>query len=132
MKKLILFSSLPILSLPLPFVISCSKSTPDYYQMSWSVDQEKVEELKKSGWESFNSEANTVEKILKVIKSEQGWVEKYTKQALEDGWFKKIEFENNNGKPGKLVFELLKEKSINGKNKNCPYKLPNGSYEAKY
>lgn len=133
-KKILLpftLFSLPIVSLP--FITSCGSSYSDYSQMLWTYDKEKINN-EKQNWQSFNSETISKEKLIKVIKGNGTYLDYITKDALNQGWFEKIEFENKDNKPGKLIIKLFSSKTIEnseGKKMNCPYRLPNGSLEWK-
>lgn len=126
MKKKILFVSSIVTasSFSILPVISCSNSSSVSYKvMTWEIDDKKVSELKKN-YSSFNSEPVSLDKLKKIIKTKTNdpYIDPYTKEAFKKGWFEQIYFD---GKPGSLVIKLKSEQKINNKTVSCQYRLPN-------
>lgn len=138
-KSLFLYlTPIPICAIPVIATISC-QATVDQQTMNWTIDAQKVQKLRSSqtSIDNFNKIALSVEKLKEVIKLDKinnnngnDFIERYTLNAFNEGWFETISFENNSNK--KLVIRLKKTKEINGKTINCPYVLPNGSLEILY
>ncbi len=123
LKYLLIPTTIVVSAIPVFAAISCSSSSSDYATMSsWSIDVDKVNTLKESGWESFNSEAVSIDKLKKVTKLAD-YVDRYTTAAFDEGWFDKIEFlTDKNNKPTNLSIQLKQKQG----DKKCPYRLPNG------
>ena len=118
--------TVPIVTTPLLAVISCSSSDPDYKQMSWSFDTDKIKSLA-SNFSSFNSQPVSLDKLKQIIKGDGSYIDPYTKEAFDDGWFDSIEFltDKSGTKATKIVVKLLSKKD----DKKCIYRLPNGKLE---
>lgn len=119
-----------MVSLPTFFVISCN-SNNDYMVMAWDIDKTKVEKLK-NDWQAFNQKEVSLEKLKEIIKGDGNNLSRYTTEAFDQSWFEKIEFELKNETPNKLVIKLKNKINKNGKEINCPYRLPNNKLEWKY
>ena len=120
-----------MVSLPTFFVISCN-SNNDYMVMAWDIDKDKVDQIKKEGWEAFNNQNVSLDKLKKIIKGNGDNLSRYTIDAFNDSWFEKIEFELKNGTPNKLIIKLKNKINKNDKEISCPYRLPNNKLEWKY
>ncbi|MBR3832477.1 MAG: hypothetical protein IKJ72_02485, partial [Mycoplasmataceae bacterium] len=75
-----------MVSLPTFFVISCN-SNNDYMVMAWDIDKDKVDQIKKEGWEAFNNQNVSLDKLKKIIKGNGDNLSRYTIDAFNDSWF---------------------------------------------
>lgn len=142
MKRTFLFISIPLSVLPLISVVSCGSSSTEYYVMPWTVDEEKINEIKKGDWQSFNDEILSLDKLKKVIKNKEYTVEnnkkiyyidRYTKEAFENDWFEKIAFDKDkDNKPGRLIIKMKSINIVNQKEIKNPYRFSNGKLEINY
>ncbi len=127
MKKIFTISLIPNILIGTVFpIISCS-SNPDYKVMSWSIDKNKLNQNLVS---ELNNKPVTEDLLKMIIKSktnengnEEFYIDRYTQEAIAQGWFKNVIAKFNNGKT--IVIIEMKDKNQN--NKSNPYRLPNGS-----
>lgn len=139
MKKYVSLYLSPLVALPILGTISC-QATDDKKTMNWSIDPDKVKNIKNDDQKlkQFNEEAISLEKLKKVVKyfqdsnqdsnNSNDFFERYTIDAIDNGWFESMSFDQNKI----LIIKLKNSKEINGKTVNCPYLLPNGSLELRY
>lgn len=135
MKKYVSLYLSPLVALPILGTISC-QATDDKKTMNWSIDPDKVKNIKNDDQKlkQFNEEAISLEKLKKVVKyfqdsnNSNDFFERYTIDAIDNGWFESMSFDQNKI----LIIKLKNSKEINGKTVNCPYLLPNGSLELHY
>lgn len=139
MKKSLFLFLMPTSTIPLIASISC-QATIDKRIMNWSIDKEKVNNFRSNQTliDDFNKNTiPTLDKLKKIIKFDNSnnsngdnFIERYTIEAFDKGWFDTISFQNDQNKT--LIIRLHKSKEINGKTVYCPYVLPNGSLDMFY
>lgn len=117
-KNLIIFSSILTITPMIGTVVSCS-STPDHKVMNFKVDENKVKALTIS---DFNALPNDETKMLQIIAQSATQVDRYTKEALQENLFKKINIKDESTR-FVVEFEIETKKG----DKHFSYRLPNGS-----